>query len=177
MRAYKFLARGGVAPISGLAWPLPDAGAPGAWLEASGPLSACGAGLHVCAPADLAHWLSDELWQVETAGEALAGIDCTVVRRARLVRRVGSWSEGGASRFLAASIAHAEEALGPGAAPELRGFLDDARLSAQARYFAVGAYCTALAVARHLAPSEPEAAYRKERLWQSTWLERELLQS
>jgi len=175
MLAYKFLTHGGVAPITGVAWPLPSVAAPGAWLEASGLLASCSRGLHVCRTSDLAHWLHDELWQLETAGEQLDGVDCLVVRKARLLRRVDAWSNGGAARFAAASIGHATEVLGDSADASLHGFIDDAKLAAAAGYVAVSAYSTALAVAKHLAPTDVHGAYRAERLWQAAWIERELL--
>ena len=60
MTSYKFLAKGAIGPLSGHVWP-----EPGRWLEASGPLVVCSRGIHVCRPEDLAHWLHDELWQVD----------------------------------------------------------------------------------------------------------------
>jgi hypothetical protein len=174
MTAYKFLATGGLGPLSGVAWPLPVGDTPGAWLEADGPLAVCRRGAHVCRPIDLAHWLSDELWAVETAGDQLAGIDCLVVERARLVRRFTAWSDGGAARFAGAALAHAAALAGPAASGDVRGLIDDGAEAASEGYPAVAAYCAALAVAR-LGADAPARAYAVERAWQSAWIAREIL--
>src|SRR5689334_4079735 len=82
MSAYKFLAKGARGPISGFEWPSSYTGGPGPWVEVEGELGLCTNGYHVCRPLDLAHWLHDELWELETQGEQLEGLDCLVVRRA-----------------------------------------------------------------------------------------------
>ena len=165
--AYKFLAAGAVGPFSGVAWPTPIAGAPAAWLEAAGPVAT--RGLHVCRAGDLAHWLHDELWQLDTDGPARAGLDCVIVERARLVRRITAWDAGGAARFAAACIAHA--ALAPADADASTALLDDARQAAEAGYVAIAAYCAALALGKR----GGEPAYRDERAWQAGWIARTLI--
>jgi len=186
MKTYKFLAKGALGPLSGFAWPAPRGEARGAWVEAGVPLAVCARGVHVCRPADLAHWLHEELWEMETHGERLEALDCLVVERARLVRRVDAWSEGGAARFAAACTDHAlalaAEAAAAGASsdPTVRGFLHDAALAAQSSYLAVAAFCAASAVScLHAAgpTSAPERvdAFRRERRWQADWIARELL--
>src|SRR5207237_363719 len=80
---------------------------PPTWIEAEGPLAPCVRGIHVCRPEDLEHWIHEELWEVEVDGEQTNGLDCLVVRRARLARRIDAWSDRGAERFAEASIAHA----------------------------------------------------------------------
>lgn len=157
MIAYKFLAAGGVGPFSGVAWP-----APGAWLEAAGPLAT--RGIHVCRPDELAHWLHDELWQVETAGAEAEGHDCVVVARARRVRQIDAWTAGGAARFAAACLAHARETADD-------PVLADGADAASAGYVAVAAHCAALALGHRAG----EPAYRAERRWQSAWIARELI--
>jgi len=164
MSAYKFLAAGAIGPLSRFVWP-----APGIWVEASGPLVLCKVGVHVCRAHELAHWIHDELWELEIAGDELAGIDCAVVRRARLVRRIDGWTEGGHQRFAAACVARARE-LADGKLAEL---VDDAVGAAEGGFPAVAAYTAALVVAR-LAP-DPEAAYARERAWQSTWIADQLI--
>ena len=161
MQAYKFLARGAVGPFSGLAWP-------DTWIEADGPLAACVRGIHVCRPDDLAHWLHDELWEVEADGDQTSGLDCLVVRRARLVRKIDAWSDG-AGRFAEASIAHAAEVTGG----QQRELLEDATAATTQGYVAVAAYAAALAVSR--AGGDPNDAYAKERTWQSRWIARNLV--
>jgi hypothetical protein len=173
--AYKFLTRDARGPLSGAAWPLPHDGAPGAWVEAgAGALELCVRGAHVCRPADLAYWLNDELWQLEVAGDELEGIDCLVVRQARLVRRLDGWRDGGvAVRFAEACVEHAAS-LVPAAAPA-RAYLPDAAEAARYGYVAVAAFATALAVAKAAGDGRPdERAYRLERGWQSAWIARAL---
>lgn len=171
---YKFLARGALGPLSGFAWPAPSGDAPGAWVEAEGPLALCARGAHVCRPADLAHWLHDELWEIDAAGEQLEGLDCVVVRRARLVRRFDAWSEGGAARFVRACIAHAAAEAGTAPRGDLQALLADADNALDAGYPAIAAYCAALVMSR-LTSDDPEGAYRRERAWQSAWIARELI--
>ena len=54
-------------------------------------------------------------------------------------------------------------------------FLEDAKLVASDGYFAVSAFSAALAAAKVSAPSEYEHAYRRERVWQSEWIARQLI--
>jgi hypothetical protein len=175
---YKFLARGAMGPISGFAWPAPRGGVPGAWVEAVGPLALCENGAHVCRAFELAHWLHDELWETETDGDELLGLDCLVVRRARLVRRIDAWHQGGAARFAAACVEHAA-ALADRAPPELaaavKGVLDDAAVAARTGYPAVGAYAAAVSVASLGDPGDRDRPFRRERLWQSEWIAGALL--
>jgi hypothetical protein len=176
MTAYKFLAKGAVGPISGIAWPRPSGGAPGEWILIEGPLALCKRGVHVCSTLDLAHWLHDELWEVESDGDRLEGIDCFVVRRARLVRRIEAWSEGGAARFAQACIEHATSIVAAHGDAAL-ALLDDAQAAASAGYVAVSAFSAALAVAKTHAGAEIETVYRHERRWQAAWITRELIAS
>jgi hypothetical protein len=92
MRAYKFLAEGARSPFTGRAWPLPADGGPGGWVDSTGPLELCLNGVHVCRPGDLPLWLDAELWEVETAGEAVPEERQLLVERARLVSRLERWN-------------------------------------------------------------------------------------
>jgi hypothetical protein len=161
VRAFKFTGRGAVGTFTGFTWP-----APGAWVDVDGPLDPCRNGIHVCRPHELAHWLHEELWELDVDGDRIDGTDCLVVQRACLVRRVASWDSGGAERFARACIEHAEATTGSGP-------LTDARDAAEAGYLAIAAYVAALAVAR--TGADLEQAYAAERTWQSSWIERELL--
>jgi hypothetical protein len=175
---HKFLAQGALGPISGHAWSIPRDGAPGEWVQARGPLSNCANGVHVCRREDLAHWLHEELWELEVDGEEIAGVDCLVVRRARLVRRIEAWDAPGKRRFVDACIAHAFEQARSTGAEEVRDLLDDALLMASMTDGApMAAYTTAVAVSRRGRPEGAEDAYRRERAWQSAWIARELLRS
>lgn len=175
MTTYKFLASGAVGPLSGFAWPVPSSGAPGAWVESVGPLALCARGVHVCRASDLAHWINDELWEVETDGEQLEGFDCVVVQRGRLVRRIDKWSGAGGERFAKACVEHAAAQARP--ADAISGLLEDGSFISANGYIALAAYTTALAVSRLRSDVEAaeEEAYRRERAWQSAWLAHELL--
>jgi hypothetical protein len=175
MIAHKFLAQGAVSPTSRLVWPTPSEDAEGDWIEATGPLTPCARGVHVCRSFDLAYWLNHELWEIETDGECVQGFDCLVVRRARLRRRVTSWSDGGAAGFAAACVEHATELAGRVAS--LRTLVDDARSAANDGHVAVSAYCAAMAVARLRGPTRIDISFREERAWQGEWIARELLDS
>lgn len=172
--SYKFLSQGTKGPFSGLAWPTPSGSAPGDWVRVRGPLLVGTRGVHVCRAPDLAHWLHDELWEVETRGEEIQGLDCVAVRQARLVRRIDSWGEGGAARFADACIGHAAMLAGSTASAAVAELLDDAKLAGSAGYIAVSAFTAALAVAK-LSPIDEQKAFRAERARQSSWIVRELI--
>ena len=172
MMMHKFLATGARGPLSGFAWPTPSSSAPGAWVEVDGPLSPCTRGVHACRPFDLAHWIHDELWELEVGGEQTAGLDCVVVSRARLVRRIEAWSAQ-AQRFAEACVAHAAAQVEPAHFDIVSELLDDARLMTASGYVAVSAFTAAFAVSR--LPATESSAYRQERAWQSAWIARELL--
>jgi hypothetical protein len=178
MKTYKFLAKGATGPFSGFKWPEPRAGAPGPWIDTEGPLALCARGAHVCRSSDLAYWLHDELWETETGGEQLDGLDCLVVRRARLVRRIDAWQHDGASRFVEACANHAAELAArasAGVRAAVRGYIDDAFACAQMGFPAVGAFSAALAVAKLDDPHGDDVAYRRERAWQADWIARILI--
>jgi len=172
---HKFLATGALGPLSGFAWSVPRGGAPGPWVEVDGPLAPCTRGIHVCRTLDLAHWLHDELWELEAAGDQVDGLDCIVVRRARLVRRIDAWGGLEGRRFAEACVEHAAEQAGPAPAGGVRDLLDDARFMSTSGYVALGAFIAAVVVSRLGAEAGPEGAYRRERAWQSAWIARELL--
>jgi hypothetical protein len=178
MKTYKFLASGAIGPMSSFHWPEPHEGAPGAWVEVEGPLELCARGTHVCRPYDLSHWLHEELWEIEVGGDRIESIDCLVVRRARLSRRIDAWHEGGAARFATACAEHAAEVAerAPNGVPAVvREYLDDATVCAKHGYPAVGAHAAALAVAKSGIAADEEQAYRLERAWQSDWIAREVI--
>jgi len=177
--ACKFLGRGAIGPISEVAWPMPASqGRPGAWLEAGAPIAQCQHGLHVCQPSELAHWLHDELWLVETDGPALPGIDCVIATRARLVREVAAWQKGGAARFAHAARDHAAQlvAAAPATAqPRLLQYVADASFHLPHGATALAAFCSAMAVAwLHGGDHFDGDAYRRERDWQSAFIAADL---
>ena len=164
MSAFKFLAAGAIGPLSQFAWP-----APGIWIEAAGDLVPCRVGVHVCRADELAHWIHDELWAVDIAGDEIPGIDCLVVRRARLSHRIDAWSHGGHQRFGEACVAHAREVAGD----RFAELVTDAMAAVETGYPAVAAYVSALVVAR--CSDDPEAAYSCERTRQGRWIAREVI--
>ncbi len=99
MRAYKYLTAAGRGRFSDVAWPRPNDGRPGEWLEAALPLGDCLGGIHACAPADLLDWIDDELWEIELGGEVVRGEGLLVAERGRLVRRVDLWNAASARAF------------------------------------------------------------------------------
>jgi hypothetical protein len=132
--------------------------------------------VHACRADQLAYWLHEELWRVEVDGEQIEGPDCVVAARGRLVARVDAWSEDrGAQRFAAAVRDHAASQIA--ARPDLQGYVDDS--SWHVRHGAhespaLAALCAAMAVAKTAPDVELEAAYRRERAWQSEWIVREM---
>jgi hypothetical protein len=175
MNGYKFLATGGRGPLSGYQWPVPLHGEPGAWVDVEGPLELGVRGVHVCREPDLAHWLHDELFELETRGEQVNGIDCVVVRHARLVRRIDAWMNGGALRFADACIERARSVAAAARGASLKSLLEDAESAARHGYLAVSAYCAALAVARAGNADDTPSRFRDERVWQSHWIVEELI--
>lgn len=177
--AYKFLARGGRGAVTEFAWPLPAAPEEmGAWVEASAPLALCASGVHACRTHELAHWLHEELWAVELDGEQREGQDCVIAARARLVRPVEAWTNGGAQRFAYAARDHAAQLTA--AAPEaLRGrlaqYVADSSAHLPHGATALAAFCAAMAVAWLEGGDHFDLeAYRRERSWQSAFIARDL---
>lgn len=174
MVTHKFLAQGARGPVSGFAWPRARGDAPAAWVEVEGPLTQCARGVHVCRTFDLAHWIHDELWELEADGDQIEGTDCIVVRRARLVRRIDAWGAPATLRFAEACVEHAVAHVGPATAVAVRELLDDARFMATNGYVALSAFTAALVVSRASADADP--AYRRERAWQSAWIADQVLE-
>jgi hypothetical protein len=100
---YKVLAENGAAHHGGNGrWNLPKNGNPGRWKTVKGDLVPCRNGLHVCTREQLVHWLGPAIYEVEVdPAEILDAGDKTVVRRARLLRRLDTWDERTARLFAA----------------------------------------------------------------------------
>jgi hypothetical protein len=77
---------------------------PGEWHSVTGTLIPCENGLHLCRPLDIARWHDEDchvLWSVE-AGPRTKRLDATdkvVVRKARLIEPVTTWTERSARLF------------------------------------------------------------------------------
>jgi hypothetical protein len=95
MEAFAFLGRGAVEPLTGFVWPTPDGEEP-VWVEAgAAPRDA----LRGYPAHDLPYWLDDELWWVELEGGRAERDHALLADRARLVGRVGTWSDSLALEF------------------------------------------------------------------------------
>jgi len=99
MKAYKFLALGGVGRFSEFVWPRPAGAEPGAWVAALERLENCRHGVHACTPNQLLDWLDDELWEIELDGEIVEGEAMVVAERGRLLRQVARWDGPTAQEF------------------------------------------------------------------------------
>jgi hypothetical protein len=143
-------------------------------VQAAHPVRLCSSGVHACRAPELAHWLHEELWLVELGGSLLEGIDCVVAERGRLVRQIDAWADGGAARFATAARDHAAELVATADEehrPLLSVYLGDASWHLPRGATALAAFCAAMTVARlHGKSHFDEAAYRRERVWQSSWI-------
>ena len=74
---------------------------PGKWRSVRGALEPCANGLHLCREQDLVQWLGPEIWTAEYDGERVEAGNKIVVRRARLISRVETWTERTARLFAA----------------------------------------------------------------------------
>ena len=167
MRALKFLRPRAVGPFSSFHWPLPENGAPGAWVSATGQLQPCLNGVHACRTSDLPYWLTEELWRLELAGTVIEEEKIVVAERGRLVSRVEAWTEETAIEFALACAARAVEHAA--ADPHVEGYAQDAE------EFALGARegrSDLVAVAAFAAAHTSD--YAAERSWQAAWLEQRL---
>jgi hypothetical protein len=177
MIAFKALGAGGLAPITGYAWPLPAAGAPGRWVAGSPGDGLCRDAVHGCRVGDLPWWLQDELWVAEFDGPIATGRHKISGPRARLLRRVDAWDAACARRFAEAC---AERAADHGAAARRGARADTARAvealaEDAARCAREGDAIVTAYVAAHVAArtGRPEAM-TAEREWQAAWLRAEL---
>jgi hypothetical protein len=155
--AYKFLRAGAVGPFSGFRWE------PGTWVEAEG-LEECRTGIHACRTYDLPVWLDAELWEVELAGRIIEAERKVVAERARLTRRVESWTPAVAREFGRFCSSRTRERVGY--VPVLAGFVADVdRFVAQDRIPIAG-----FGAARAAELRDGPGAYDDERRAQADWL-------
>lgn len=90
---FKVLSVGGRSVFGGTAlWPPPYGGEPGRWLEVKGELAVCRNGFHLAVGPQIVRWLGPTLWIAEYGGDYLDAGTKVVARRARLVRRVDTWT-------------------------------------------------------------------------------------
>jgi hypothetical protein len=176
MLAYKFLDTGR-SPFTGWRWATPAGGQPGSWLEVSGKLELCVNGLHACTVAQLAPWITTELWVVELAGEIVARELALVASRARLVEPVLAWDEAARVRFAEDCAARAGllDTDRETAAPLAQAIVAMAGGGGRA---AAAAYWSAVLAGESAAGQRSgpgyERAFAAERATQSEWLAAEL---
>jgi len=98
---YKFLNLDGTAYHGGHGqWALPTNGQPGTWMPPIvGDLIPCQHGYHLCRRGDLIHWLGPTLWVAEARWDQIVHTDKVVVRQARLLHRIETWTERTARLF------------------------------------------------------------------------------
>jgi hypothetical protein len=166
VRAYKFLKRDRTTLFTGFQWPI------GEWMEATGPIGWCENGIHACRLDDLPHWLGQELWVMELAGETVLAADGVIARRARLLERVDAWSAGVAQEFANDCAQHASDLASR--SPSVAGRAADAALDAGSGWVAGAAYVTAAVAAEVASGARSGALYQHhflaERTRQAQWL-------
>ena len=175
MLAYKFL-DAGRSPFTGWWWEPPAGGQPGPWLEVSGRLELCVNGLHACTVAQLAPWMTTELWVVELAGEIVERELALVASRARLVEPVLAWDEAARVRFAGHCAARARQF---GTDRESAAVLVEAiaAMAAGGRAAAAGYWSAVLAgeaAAGQRSGPGYDGAFAVERAVQAAWLAVEL---
>jgi len=155
--AYKFLRPGGIAPYTGVRWPVGD------WVDAGG-VDPCRTGIHACGVGDLPIWMGPELWEIELAGEIAVQARKLVAPRGRLLRRLDGWNDGLIRDFGRACVRRTRERVG--FLPVLSGYAFDAdRLAGLGRV-----PLAAFAAARAAELRDGPAAYEEERRLQAIWL-------
>jgi hypothetical protein len=166
MQAYKFLKRDGTSLFTGFRWPVWE------WVEATGQLGWCENGIHACRLEDLPHWLGQELWVTELAGETVDAPDCVVARRARLLERIDAWSAGVDQEF-ADNCAQQANALAA-QTPSVAARAADAVADAASGWVGGAAYVAAAVAAEAASGAQAGALYQRhflaERARQSSWI-------
>ncbi len=195
MIAYKFLRSGRHGPFSGFGWP-----EPGEWVRPSGEPDLCRNAIHACWVRDLPWWMSDELWEIELAGDVHVGEHKVIARAGRLRARIDGWTGTCGEEYAHACAWRARDcavetlrrAGHRQAASELAACTALYELLLAARRFAtempdsrIGLTMAASGAVRALAGLAPTsayiaahaalrldgpAAYAAERAWQAQWL-------
>lgn len=175
MRAYKVLIDGR-SPFTSWRWPLPEAGKPGEWVQASGPVALCANGIHASTVDQLPPWLGPEIWTIELDGEMLETDAALVASRARLLARVTSWNQSARNAFAEACAGRARAALAEVRAEMVLLEVID-RLAAAGQAAPAG-YWSAVIVGERAAGRRAgpryDAAFAGERAAQADWLRSEL---
>jgi len=130
----------------------------GEWMPAiQGDLEPCSHGYHLCREQDLLRWLGPAIFEAEYRGEMIEAEDKIVVREARLLRQVETWTERTARLFACDCAERVVDLCGDD--PRPRRAIDVAR-----RYAGGEATEVELAAARDAArAAERDAARAAER--------------
>lgn len=175
MRAYKTLSEGR-SQFTGLSWPLPAGGQPGAWVQADGPIALCDNGIHACDSHQLPHWIGMELWEVELGGEIVRESDAVIASRARLLRRVEAWDEPTRRRFATWCLERARELSDE--YPQGAGLVAKVEHTIWWGGAAPAGYFTAMLAGERVAGGHSgpdyDSAFLAERKRQADWLRQEL---
>jgi len=128
-KLYKVLGVGGKCCNGGHGkWHLPKGNRPGKWMPAiDGELEPCDNGYHLCRKKHLVEWLNAEIYEAEYRGEILRASNKVVVREARLVRRVETWTERTARLFACDCAERPLKYAGKRSADILISIIDTAR--------------------------------------------------
>jgi hypothetical protein len=178
MRAWKFLKRGAIGPVSGFRWPLPSTSGPSAWVETEEAPAICVRGVHACRAEELGYWVNRELWELELDGDVIEGPECVIAPRGRLVRRIEAWSDGGDMTFVRACTDRLRERSSAPGAERFAEYVQDidkwiARGVASAPAYICALICARIGVA--LDGDDEWSGFRRERAWQSQWIARQLI--
>jgi hypothetical protein len=114
--AYKFLAKGAVAPFTGFRWPGPDV-----WVRA--PAGRDDAWVHACRTGDLPYWLDEELWRIELEAPVRETRYQIASSHARLVARIAGWDPAFGREYARACALRARDLALPHLTPALRDSL------------------------------------------------------
>jgi hypothetical protein len=168
---YGFLGEGAVAFLSGFHWPQPADGKPGRWVRAGSdapPEAVRGVPVE-----QLPWWFDDELWELELDGSLVADGRAVVADRARLLRRIDTWTPEAAHELVAVCEQRVRATALADYADDVKLYAEDADRPATAAAVAAYIAAHALAGSNKGAPGY-EAAFDRERRWQVEWLKRRL---
>jgi len=160
--AYKFLREDGTGVFTRFAWPLPESGGPGEWVQA--PIVTCHSGIHACRVSDLPLWLGRELYEIELGDRIVEERTKVVASRGRLIRRIAGWNDDTRAAYSRSCAGRAHEyAAGM---PDWEMAVEPAAAGGPA---SIGFIAARIAEAR-----DGIDAYRAERARQVAWLEQAL---
>jgi len=172
-KLYKVLGVGGKCCNGGHGkWHLPKGNRPGKWMPAiDGELEPCDNGYHLCRKKHLVKWLNTEIYEAEYRGEILRAHNKVVVREARLVRRVETWTARTARLFACDCAERSLKYADKMSVNTLISTIDTARRFANGdatREDLAAAGDAAWAAARAAAGAAARAAAR-DAAWAATW--------